>query len=141
MENRTIRVLFLRSDIHDHWMNRLVASFDPPFCHVEIDFDMSHTLARSRVLDLSFISDNSRAAQSKSQSLSTSTPISTSMASSIYSGEKLFFKQRRFASPNYTVVTLTVDTKSFNRMLKYCQEKKLEPFSGGSQSILNQAQA
>ena len=118
MESRTVRILFLRSTPTDHWMNRLVASLDPPFCHVEIDFDVPCHATQKNTLNLSFITDQNHRTCAQS--------TSRSMASSIYSGEKLFFKPRRFASPNYMVVTLTVDTRNFNRMVKYCRERSDE---------------
>ncbi len=37
---RSVRVLFLRAAPDDHWVNRLVSALDPPFCHVEIEFDL-----------------------------------------------------------------------------------------------------
>lgn len=40
---RTIRVMFLSPADNDPWINRLVARIDPPFCHVEIEFDDSST--------------------------------------------------------------------------------------------------
>ena len=116
METRTIRVLFLRSNPEDNWMNRLVSYIDPPYCHVEIDFDM--TGRQTPRLNMSFLGDCEKPNPQKLVP-----PSVVSMASSIYSGEKLFLRERRFANPNYTVVTLTVDGKNFNRMLNYCQEK------------------
>jgi len=38
---RSIRLLFLRAAADDHWLNRLVSHLDPPFCHVELEFDTS----------------------------------------------------------------------------------------------------
>jgi hypothetical protein len=38
---RVVRVLFLRAVSGDPWVNRLVSALDPPFCHVEIEFETS----------------------------------------------------------------------------------------------------
>jgi hypothetical protein len=45
------------------------------------------------------------------------------MATSIFGGETVFFKERRFANPRYTVLTLTVKEVQFNRMLAYCESQ------------------
>jgi hypothetical protein len=37
---RSVRVLFLRAVPGDPWVNRLVSALDPPFCHVELEFDL-----------------------------------------------------------------------------------------------------
>jgi len=45
------------------------------------------------------------------------------MASSIFAGEPLFFRQRTFANPNYHVETLTVEPSDYNSMYRFCQER------------------
>lgn len=36
---KTIRLLFMKPDANDAFMNRLVGRYDGPYCHVEIEFD------------------------------------------------------------------------------------------------------
>ena len=92
---RVVRVLFLKAVHGDPWVNRLVSALDPPFCHVEIEFDMSDEHVRLG-------------------------SIST-MASSIYAGETVFLRPRSFANPNYTIITLNVADAAFARMYKYAE--------------------
>lgn len=40
---KTIRIMFLCADRSDPLLNRLVSWIDPPYCHVEIEFDDSNT--------------------------------------------------------------------------------------------------
>eukprot|EP00961_Rhodomonas_salina_P012822 172772-Rhodomonas_salina.2 len=115
---RTVRVLFLKSTSSDHWINRLVSTLDPPFCHVEIEFEMDggsenfETIAPDNsVLDSQFF-----------QFALPHTVTSThAIASSIYHGETVFMKRRTFANPNYTILTLTVADTQFKRMFAYCK--------------------
>lgn len=88
---RSIRVLFLRATERDHWINRLVSSLDPPFCHVEVEFEMPGT------------------------------PASKTLASSVYANETVFLKERTFANPNYTIITLDVSDAAFQRMFQYAR--------------------
>jgi hypothetical protein len=89
---RSVRVLFLRAAPDDHWVNRLVSALDPPFCHVEIEFDLGSGGGELGAL-----------------------------ASSIYADETVFLKQRTFANPNYAIVTLNVTDAAFDRMLAFAR--------------------
>lgn len=89
---RQIRVLFLQPHKRDHFINRVVAFISPPFHHVEIEFDMSDNVFRSRCI-----------------------------ASSIYNGESVFLRERSFSNPLYTILTFTVNENDFNKMLNYCR--------------------
>jgi len=109
---RTIRVLFLRATPDDHWINRAVSYLDPPFCHVEVEFEMQglgHMMPRESCDGqlLSLVADDARKPRT--------------LASSIYSGESVFLKERTFSNPNYTILTLNVPDASFNRMLRFAQ--------------------
>lgn len=155
---RTVRLLFLKATDDDHWMNRLVSKLDPPFCHVELDFDMtdlehiakgipfsvtqgsalckpvlsaSHANTRTLdSLDVSFLVSPETRTQPPD---TTKNPHgqNTSLASSIYSGETVFLRPRTFANPNYTVLTLLVTDRQFDAMLKFCvaEAKNQRPFN------------
>jgi hypothetical protein len=88
---RCIRLLFLRAAADDHWLNRLVSRLDPPFCHVELEFDMPQPVALS---------------------------AAPTLATSLYAGEAVFLRPRTFANPNYTILTLSVSDAAFARMLR-----------------------
>jgi hypothetical protein len=92
---RVVRVLFLKAVPGDPWVNRLVSALDPPFCHVEIEFDMSDE--RPRLGGAS------------------------TMASSIFAGESVFLRPRSYANPNYTIITLNVSDAAFARMYRYAE--------------------
>jgi hypothetical protein len=92
---RVVRVMFLKAVPGDPWVNRLVSALDPPFCHVEIEFDMSDE-----------------------RPLLGGAPT---MASSIFAGESVFLRPRSFANPNYTIITLNVTDAAFARMYKYAE--------------------
>eukprot|EP00961_Rhodomonas_salina_P139235 1873854-Rhodomonas_salina.1 len=81
---RSIRVLFLRATQQDPWMNRAVSYLDPPFCHVEVEFD-TPPVARDHLLGL--------------MPAARATPVATS----IYANETVFLRPRTFANPNYTI--------------------------------------
>lgn len=103
---KTVRVLFLRATAADPWMNQLVSWLDPPFCHVELEFDMSQETATF--------------AQLAAGMPSLSRPHT--LASSVYAGESVFLRPRSFANPNYTVLTLNVTDRAFERMLAMASE-------------------
>eukprot|EP00960_Hanusia_phi_P074387 768228-Hanusia_phi.AAC.4 len=46
------------------------------------------------------------------------------MASSIFSGEKVFFKQRTYANPNYVIEAITVPDASYMDMYRVCAERE-----------------
>jgi hypothetical protein len=95
---RTIRVLFLKPDVGDHWMNRLVAYIDPPYCHVELEFE---------TMTLGTNGQN----------------VSGTIATSIFNGETIFMRPRTFANPKYEVVSILVSNDSFNKIYGYCNAK------------------
>jgi hypothetical protein len=108
---RSVRVLFLRAAPDDHWINRLVSTLDPPFCHVEIEFDLC-----GRAAPDAFPAEL------------------CTLASSIYANETVFLKQRTFANPNYAIVTLNVGDAAFDRMLQYARRASEQEvaFSGAA---------
>ena len=108
---RTIRLLFLKATEGDPWINRLVSHLDPPFCHVEIEFDMTGGPPANTVCDLKFFANVSGAPRGSSQAV----------ASSIFAGESVFIKTRTFANPNYTILTLTVSDQAFTKMYNAAQ--------------------
>lgn len=44
------------------------------------------------------------------------------MASSIFSGESVFFRPRTFANPHYTIITLTVPEQDYRKMHRRCYD-------------------
>lgn len=46
------------------------------------------------------------------------------MASSIFAGEKVFFKQRTYANPNYIIEAITVPDENYNDMYRMCIERE-----------------
>eukprot|EP00960_Hanusia_phi_P078147 768787-Hanusia_phi.AAC.1 len=45
------------------------------------------------------------------------------MASSIFAGERVFFRHRTYANPHYAIETLPVDPTGYNAMYAYCQQR------------------
>lgn len=104
----TVRILFLNGTQESHWMNRLVSYFDPPFCHVEIEFDMqTRSLPAPSYFSMFMHSEGQK-------------PMHKTIASSIYAGETVFVKERKFANPHYSIVTLNVPTSDFFKMYNFC---------------------
>lgn len=104
---RCVRLLFLRAAADDHWLNRLVSHLDPPFCHVELEFDMPPPAVLSTVLPAA---------------LGSVLPTAATLATSLYAGEAVFLRPRTFANPNYTILTLNVSDTAFARMLRLAAE-------------------
>lgn len=96
-----VRVLFLRSDTASHWMNKLVACLDPPYCHVEIEFDV-------KLMPRDGIFRNA---------------THETMAASIYANEQVFLKKKTFANPLYDIITINLGTRDFKRMYSYCEQE------------------
>lgn len=46
------------------------------------------------------------------------------MASSIFAGEKVFFKQRTYANPNYVIEAITVPDRNYMDMYRMCAERE-----------------
>lgn len=103
---RTVRLLFLKAVEGDHWINRLVSRVDPPFCHVELEFDMTDGAPQGTACDLKFFANVCGAPKDAPQTVATS----------IFAGESVFIKTRTFANPNYTILTLEVSDQAFSRM-------------------------
>eukprot|EP00961_Rhodomonas_salina_P028403 383357-Rhodomonas_salina.1 len=116
---RSIRVLFLRSTPQDPWMNRAVSFFDPPFCHVEVEFDGPVQVS----VDMFSMLTVSRAP-------------STPMATSIYANEAVFLRPLTFANPNYTILTLDVSEENYLRMYCYAEKCARDRVSFASTSML-----
>lgn len=105
----TIRVLFLRAEKDDHWINRLVSWIDPPFCHVEIEFEcIKGQLPHSSTGGAQFTAPSTQ-------------NHAVTIASSVFSGDTVFLRPRTFANPNYTVLSFLVNQKQFERMYKFCE--------------------
>lgn len=81
---RTVQLLFYQAQPDDHFLNRLVSWFDPPYVHVEIRFE-------------------------------------DGMASSIYAGETVFFRNRKYSNPHYRIETFAVNDASYRNMYRHCQ--------------------
>lgn len=45
------------------------------------------------------------------------------MASSVYSGEKVYWKKRGFKKPGYSRITLSADTATYNKAYSMCEER------------------
>lgn len=116
---RTIRLLFLHATPHDHWMNRLVSYWDRPFCHVELDFEMTTAEFEARKREHSVFEFNRTWTNFQHNVQSQDAP-SLSIASSVYSGETVFLKPRTYANPHYTILTFTVTDTQFKRMFDFC---------------------
>lgn len=102
---RTIRVMFMQPKENDASMNRLVAWADPPYCHVEIEFDNNRN--------------------------------GPCLASSIYAGETVFMRERTYANPNYSTITLHVEDIAYQRIFNYCKKaaKSGVPFSSSAMYV------
>lgn len=145
---KTVRVLFLRSTATDHWINRTVSYWDPPFCHVEIEFEVpvgrlphdgygipshqwgqrDHNAQGTAASGYPFPGDIPCAANMYSSlpsmpTVTESDKQHTCVASSVYNGETVFMKQRRFANPNYTIISLLVSDTQFKKMYAFCEHR------------------
>lgn len=116
---RSIRVLFLRATPRDPWMNQAVSYLDPPFCHVEVEFDAVGP-----------------AAPDLFSMLSVSRAPSAPLATSIYANETVFLRPRTFANPNYTILTLDVTEENYQRMYRYAESCAREGVSFAATSML-----
>ncbi|EKX35105.1 hypothetical protein GUITHDRAFT_118758 [Guillardia theta CCMP2712] len=83
-QTRIVQLLFYQAQPNDHFMNRLVSWFDPPYVHVEIRFE-------------------------------------DGMASSVYAGETVFFRNRTYANPHYRIETFTVEDRDYQAMYRHCR--------------------
>lgn len=81
-----IHAYFYSPSEHDHFLNHLVTSFDPPYSHCDIQFQ-------------------------------------DGMASSVFRGESVYWRKRRFSKPGYERVTLSVNQSDYDRAYKLCQDR------------------
>jgi hypothetical protein len=82
-------------------MNKLVAALDPPYCHVEIEFDVK-LVPRNGIFH---------------------GVTHETMASSIYADEHVFLRKKTFANPLYDIITINVSTANFRNMYSFCEQE------------------
>lgn len=91
-----ILLLFYRPSPTDAWLNRLVAHFDPPFCHVEMAFPERYGAE----------------------------PWETEIwGSSIFQGEPVFFRKRTYQRDGYVSFAIEVTRAQQMAVREYCIEQ------------------
>jgi hypothetical protein len=100
-----IYLLFYRPRDDDPFLNRLVAYFDGPFCHVEMAFSESRFGEEPWEREL--------------------------WGSSIYQGETVFFKPKTYARDGYYSIALDVTVAQMYKIKSYCkrEQERAVPFS------------
>jgi len=87
-----INAYFYAPSATDHFINHIVARWDPPYAHCDVQFE-------------------------------------DGMASSLYQGERLYWKKRGFKKPGYVRITVAVGQREYDKAYQLCQDRFAQSYA------------